>query len=141
MQRLTMYTDGGSRGNPGPAACGVVIYNELGDEVARLKKTIGVATNNQAEYQAVVLALEWINQNYGQTSIAARLDSELVVRQLNGQYKIKNDELKPWMLKIKALVHELGGQVTFDHVPRSQNKVADSLVNEALDAEVGTAIK
>jgi ribonuclease HI len=140
--RFTIYSDGGSRGNPGPAACGVVIFN--GDkEIKRLNKTIGNTTNNQAEYQALEMGLNWIKLNcYADialcdegSKISCKLDSELVVKQLNGEYKIKNVELKPWFAKIRNLVIELGGGVTFSHIRREQNKIADMLVNEALDRE------
>jgi ribonuclease HI len=136
-----MYSDGGSRGNPGPAACGVVIF-EGDKEIKRLNKTIGNTTNNQAEYQALEMGLEWISINCHPEGtkgslIVCKLDSELVVKQLNGEYKLKNEELKPWFAKIRNLVIELGGGVTFSHIPREQNKIADSLVNEALDTDQG----
>ncbi len=138
MQFITMFTDGGSRGNPGPAAIGAVIFNEVGDELIRLKKTIGVTTNNQAEYQALVMALQWVKQGYGSAKVLAHLDSELVVKQLQGHYKMKNAELRPWFNQIHALVNDLGGEVVFQHVPREKNKIADLLVNEALD-ELGSS--
>lgn len=134
---ITMFSDGGSRGNPGPAACGVVIF-EGEKEIKRLNKTIGHTTNNQAEYQALEMGLSWILDNchpelVSGSNVLCKLDSELVVKQLNGEYKIKNEELKLWFAKIRNLVIELGGTVTFSHVPREQNKIADMLVNEALD--------
>ena len=134
MIHLVMNSDGGSRGNPGPAAIGVVVYDEAGKELTRLQKTIGTTTNNQAEYQAVVMGLEWILTCYQDTIVDCRLDSELVVKQLQGKYKMKNVELKPWFNRIHELVGSLGGQVTFQHVFRTQNKLADQLVNEVLDA-------
>jgi len=133
-KNLIIYSDGGSRGNPGPAACGAVIISDTGEEVQRLSRTIGNTTNNQAEYQALAMALAWINDNCEQSGIVCRLDSELVVKQLNGEYKIKNMELVPWFNQIKTLVVELGGSVMFEHVPREQNKIADYLVNQALDS-------
>ena len=147
---LSMFSDGGSRGNPGPAACGVIIL-EGNKEIKRLSKTIGNTTNNQAEYQALEMGLSWVLENChpksviqpshpelisgssSKLNIECKLDSELVVKQLNGEYKMKNAELKPWSAKIRNLVIELGGSVTFSHVPREQNKIADMLVNEALD--------
>jgi ribonuclease HI len=133
MVSLTLNTDGGSRGNPGPAAIGAVIYDSAGKELQRLSKTIGSTTNNQAEYQALVMALKWVLENYGPASVLARLDSELVVRQLKGEYKMKNIELRPWYEKIHVLIEHLGGNVKFEHVPRERNVLADKLVNDALD--------
>ena len=135
MDQFYMNSDGGSRGNPGPAACGAVIYDQAGNEVQRLSRTIGVTTNNQAEYQALAMGLEWVLAAHQKASVVCRLDSELVVKQLRGEYKMKNQELKPWFDMIKMLVQDLGGDITFEHVRREQNKVADLLVNQALDAE------
>lgn len=133
MISLILNTDGGSRGNPGPAACGIVVYDASGRELHQLQKTIGSTTNNQAEYQALVLGLELILEKYQQAEVLVRMDSELVVRQLKGEYKMKNAELRPWFDRIKSLVSLLGGPVTFEHVRREQNKLADQLVNAALD--------
>lgn len=140
MNKLTINCDGGSRGNPGPAAIGAVVFNETGEELIRLKRTIGVTTNNQAEYQAVVMALEWIKENYCTAVVHARLDSELVVKQLKGEYRIKNQELRPLIEHVHQLVRNIGGQVIFEHVRREENKIADLLVNQALD-EAGSAVK
>lgn len=140
MQTLTVNTDGGARGNPGPAAIGAVVYNERGEEVQRLSRYLGVATNNQAEYQALVMALEWIEHNYGQAQVYARLDSELVVRQLNGEYKMKNVALKPWFERVREVEGALGAPVRYTHVPRAENKLADQLVNEALDKQLNVSI-
>lgn len=129
---IYLNTDGGSRGNPGPAACGAVIYDEDGQEMKRLKRSIGNTTNNQAEYQALAMALDYVKETYGTAKVNARLDSELVVKQLNGEYKMKNAELRPWFERVKTLQKDLGN-VTFEHVRREQNKVADMLVNECLD--------
>lgn len=131
---LIIYSDGGSRGNPGPAACGAVVFDGGGQELKRLSNTIGNTTNNQAEYQALVMALNWVKDTGMHVGITCRLDSELVVKQLNGEYKMKNMDLKPWFNKVKELVVELGGSVWFEHIPREKNKIADFLVNEALDA-------
>lgn len=133
MISLIMNTDGGSRGNPGQAACGAVIYDDKGGEVIKLNKAIGVATNNQAEYQALDLGLSWIKSTYGQAKVICQLDSELVVKQMQGLYKMKNAELKPWHEKISLLAYDLGEDVIFVHIPREKNQVADKLVNEALD--------
>ncbi|MDO8560029.1 MAG: ribonuclease HI family protein [bacterium] len=125
-----IHTDGGARGNPGPAGIGVVI--EAGGKVHHFKKFIGHATNNQAEYLAVLLALEEA-EKLGLQELQFYLDSELVVRQLNQEYKIKDAELgrlfvKIWNLRSKFKL------LKFAHVPRERNKEADFLVNEAIDA-------
>lgn len=132
MINLIIHSDGGARGNPGPAAIGVVIQSEK--EIKEISRFIGNATNNQAEYQAVIEALKWIKENIKEEFQAVfNLDSELVVRQLNGEYKIKNEGLRPLYSEIRALVIDLGGNISFKHVRREENSQADKLVNEALD--------
>src|SRR5687768_15214655 len=130
-----VFTDGGSRGNPGQAAYGFVIYDPKGELVAKESQCIGVTTNNQAEYQGIVAALEKLVELKIHDMVVCSLDSELVVRQINGIYKMKNADLKPWLGKVHDLVKQLG-DVQFVHVRREQNKEADKLVNEALDNEV-----
>ncbi len=131
MQKLIVYTDGGARGNPGPAAIGFVIYDAAGKELKKFKHYLGIATNNQAEYRALIAALTEA-QNLGFTRLVCHLDSELVVRQLTGKYKIKEAGLKPLAAEALALTAKFL-QVEFVHVPRHLNKLADQLVNEALD--------
>lgn len=129
-QKLQIYTDGGARGNPGPAGIGVVIWsgNEL---VGRHKAYIGEATNNQAEYRAVILALEEVKK-LDVPELEFFLDSELVVKQLNREYKVKDKDLAPLFVQVWNL--SLGfKRVIFQHVPREKNKEADKLVNEAID--------
>lgn len=128
--RYIMHTDGGARGNPGPAAIGVVIERD-GRVIERLSRTIGETTNNQAEYQAVHAALEWAKQ-HGAQDVDLYADSELIVKQLRREYKIKNRELAPWFLNIQSLVNQIG-VVRFHHVTRDHNAHADDLVNQALD--------
>lgn len=125
----TIFTDGGARGNPGPAGIGVVI--RAGEKVHHFKKFIGHATNNQAEYQAVLLALEEAKK-LGLQELQFNLDSELVVRQLNQEYKIKDAELGKLFVKIWNRRQDFR-RVSFHHVPREQNYEADQLVNEAID--------
>lgn len=133
--KLVVHTDGGARGNPGPAAVGVVI-----DGVASFGKRIGVATNNVAEYRAVLEALVYIRDEAPKgrgvegMEVQFFLDSLLVVNQLNGLYKVKEPTLRELLMKVRELEQEVGGVVTYTHVPREQNKEADRLVNEALDA-------
>jgi len=135
MNRIVINTDGGSRGNPGPGAIGFVVC-ENDKEIHRVGKCIGKTTNNQAEYLAVLEALSYLEkEKKGQEEVIFRIDSELVVKQLNGEYKVKDEKLKPIFLKIREKIIGLGMNVSFVHVRREQNKIADSLVNKALDEE------
>ena len=131
MPKLIAYTDGASRGNPGPSAYGVVVYDEDGKELHRSGKALGHGTNNQAEYHGAVAALE-AALGLGATELELRMDSELIVRQLQGRYRVKNPKLIPLHNRLLALRDRLDG-FTPVHVPRAQNKVADALANEALD--------
>jgi ribonuclease H / adenosylcobalamin/alpha-ribazole phosphatase len=130
---FSVYTDGGSRGNPGPAAYGYVIYAPSGELVAQGSRYIGPTTNNQAEYQGIVAALEALNEMAVAQSVTCFLDSQLVVRQINGIYKMKHPDLKPWLDKINQLRATIKFPLSFVDVPRSENKYADALVNAALD--------
>ncbi len=137
METIFVNTDGGARGNPGPAAVGVYITDANGVVVREVKKAIGNATNNYAEYYAVVVALETLKQIYGKQTkdrmVEVRLDSELVQKQLSGIYQIKEPGLVPLFIEIHN--HRVASfpNVRFTHVPRAHNKEADRLVNEALD--------
>lgn len=142
MNKIIINTDGGSRGNPGPAAIGVVFRDQNGKIIHKHKKCIGVATNNEAEYSAIISALEilqksdWISKNGdGKGEIVCRLDSQLVVEQVSGNYKIKKDHIRFFVERIHKLISELSVKITFIHIPREENKDADELVNIALDAE------
>ena len=127
---FTIHTDGGSRGNPGPAAIGVVV--EQGERVIHtIGSYIGDTTNNQAEYQAVFAALTFAKEQ-GATAVDLFCDSELVVKQLKLEYKMKNKELAPWFLKVQSLINEIG-RVRITHIRREENTAADALVNRALD--------
>ena len=130
-KRVTIWVDGASRGNPGRAAIGVIIKDEQGKLMARISQCIGTTTNNQAEYRAIITALEKTIE-LGATHVVINSDSELVVRQLNGRYRVKNAHLKPLYQKIKQLQSSLEG-FTITHIPREQNKEADRLANKALD--------
>ena len=129
--KLTIHTDGGSRGNPGPAATGVLIEGTEHNLRVELSKYIGVATNNDAEYTALLEALTKAKDLGGQ-ELTCYLDSELAVRQLNGIYKVKNERILILWKKIKELEKSFM-KVTYHHIPREKNKDADRLVNEALD--------
>lgn len=131
MKMLTIYTDGGARGNPGPAAIGFIIYDGHSRVLKSFGMFIGVSTNNQAEYKALIKALEaaW---DLRANQVKCYLDSELVVKQLQGIYKVKETYLKPLAAKALALTAKFN-QVDFAHIPREKNKQADQLVNKALD--------
>ena len=137
MQKVIIYTDGGSRGNPGPAGIGVVIQDEAGNTLHESSAFIGETTNNIAEYEALIRALEDM-QMFGDKlpsmEVEVRMDSELIVRQMQGIYKVKEPSLKERFGKVANL--RLNGlpNLTFVHVRREQNKRADELVNEAIDA-------
>ena len=124
-----IHTDGGARGNPGPAGIGATIKIE--DKVHELKRYIGETTNNQAEYRALIMALEHAKE-LGVTEADCRLDSELVVKQLNREYKVKDKDLAPLFVKVWNLMSEFK-KITFKHIYREDNKAADRLVNEAID--------
>jgi len=132
---LNIYTDGGSRGNPGPAAVGVVIRDSTGKILNSFGQVIGTATNNIAEYQAVIAALKWLIQNRrsGIQSINFYLDSQLVVNQLNGLWKLKNPILRQKLVEVRQLEAELRLNPLYIYIPRKQNAAADKMVNQALD--------
>jgi ribonuclease HI len=132
--KLIIYSDGGSRGNPGAAAIGFVIYDLGGKVIKHFKHYLGITTNNQAEYKALIAALEEAVV-LGAKQVVCHLDSELVVRQLQGKYKIKEPGLKPLAADALRLTAKFE-LVEFVHVPREKNKLADQLVNEALDEEL-----
>lgn len=125
------YADGASRGNPGPAAYGVVFVLEDGMPLCGEGEAIGRATNNVAEYRGLIAALKRL-RDWGHAHAIVRLDSELVVRQMQGRYKVKNEGLKPLFAEAKALAADFQ-KLRIEHVPRADNALADSLANLALD--------
>lgn len=134
--KLIVFTDGASRGNPGPASFGFTISDERGNLLYEEGRYIGITTNNVAEYTGVLEALMYIKGNLAKeskVSIELYADSKLVVEQLSGRYKIKSPHLKPLIERIKILALELGG-VIHSHIPRSKNTEADRLANLALDS-------
>lgn len=131
MKKLIIYTDGGARGNPGPAGIGVAIYNEKKELVGELSEYLGETTNNQAEYRAVIAALKKAAALKAE-EIDFYLDSELVVRQLNREYKVKNKDLAPLFLVIYNSILSFK-KITFTHIRREENKHADMLANRAMD--------
>lgn len=134
----SVYTDGGARGNPGPAASGFVIYDG-GEIIAREGKYLGIATNNQAEYNAILLGLEKA-QNLKIMELDCFLDSELVVKQLKLEYKVKNKDLAAIFLKAWNLSKKFK-RIKFHHIPREKNKEADAIVNEILDKHLSPVLQ
>jgi ribonuclease HI len=131
MGKLTVNVDGGARGNPGPAAIGVVVRNDDGAIVEQVGETIGTATNNVAEYRALLRGLE-LAAAHGADEVELIGDSELVVRQIEGRYKVKHADMKELHAHAKAMLSDFDGW-SIRHVKRAQNADADALVNEALD--------
>jgi len=127
-----LYTDGGARGNPGPAAFGYVLEDADGEVLAQLGEAIGIATNNVAEYSALVAGLRKAIE-VGVDSLEVVSDSELLVKQMRGEYRVKNEALRALSVQASRLGRELGS-VEYTHVKRAHNELADRLVNEALDA-------
>jgi ribonuclease HI len=126
-----IYTDGGSRKNPGEAGCGIVIYDD-DKKICEISKYLGIKTNNEAEYSGVVLALEKMHSKNLKEAILYS-DSQLLVKQLNGEYKVKAEKIIPLNRKVKMLLQDL--KVTFEWVRREQNKEADELANIAMDTK------
>jgi ribonuclease HI len=133
VPEIVAHIDGGSRGNPGPAAYGVAIENEDGSPVASLSKFLGRATNNVAEYEGLLAALNFALEHH-HPRLRVLTDSELLARQIEGRYKVKSPDLKPLHHKAREMILRLE-RFTIRHVPREQNREADRLVNQALDAE------
>jgi ribonuclease HI len=136
MADYTIHADGGSRGNPGPAGAGAMIRDHLGNSVASVSKYLGTRTNNYAEYEAVILAFETLAKLIGakvsSTEVEVKMDSELVVKQMKGIYKVKHPTMKEQSARLKQAAGAFA-QVIFTHVPRAQNSDADALANEAMD--------
>ena len=131
LEPITAYIDGGARGNPGPAGFGVRIEDAGGALVEEFHESIGVATNNVAEYRGLLAALEWA-KTHECPALHVRSDSLLLVQQMLGNYKVKNAGLQPLHAKARLLVHQLG-DVRFEHVGRAKNAHADRLANAAMD--------
>ena len=131
VKKVIINVDGAARGNPGPAAIGAVIKDEDGNTVGRISRSIGVSTNNQAEYRAIIAALEKVT-SAGIKQVEVKSDSELVVEQVNGRYKIKNTSLRPLYQQVVRLTGKLES-FAITSVPREQNTEADTLANKALD--------
>lgn len=132
IKKVIVNVDGAARGNPGPAAIGAIIRDETGNVLGRVSRAIGVTTNNQAEYQAIIAALEKAI-SAGAKQAIVKSDSKLVVEQINGRYKIKNTALRPLYQKVVQLAGSLES-FSIIYVPREQNAEADALANKALDS-------
>lgn len=131
MSKMKIYTDGASRGNPGHAGIGAIIYDENNEIIAEISRYLGETTNNVAEYTAMVTALEQAKA-LGATEVAVFTDSELLVKQVQGEYKVRNQGLIPLYLQVKALIREFT-RFSLTHVPREQNREADKLANQGID--------
>lgn len=145
--KLVINCDGGARGNPGPAASAFVVFDASGQIVHQQGKYLGEGTNNQAEYEAVLLAVAWLVQNYPQAEAEFFLDSQLVVNQLKGSFKVKDPELKIKYSQIKSLIENCklsrragsvpaGKIVSFNYISRDHNFLVDTLVNQTLDEHI-----
>ncbi len=130
---LTIYTDGASRNNPGEAGAGVYILQD-GEPAGRIARYLGTTTNNVAEYSAAIIGLEHAVRS-GATAVRLFADSELLVKQINGQYKVKNEGLRPLHAKVKDLIAAIG-RVEVQYIPRAQNREADALANKAIDERI-----
>ena len=142
MRKIIIYTDGGSRGNPGPAAIGAVFCNEKGQVIKKYSEYLGETTNNEAEYQAVILALKKFKALFGKklaqnTEIELRSDSELLIKQLQGEYKILEPKIQSLFIAVWNLKLDFK-KVKFKLISREKNKEADQLVNEAIDNQAKT---
>lgn len=143
-EKLIVYTDGGSRGNPGPAGVGVVIADEHGKILHKYSKDIGIRTNNEAEYEAIILAFQKLKHLYAKgeienLEIELRTDSQLIARQLKGIYKVKMEHLKPLFMEAYNLKTEFG-HVEFVEIPREKNQEADAMANEAMDGSSASSL-
>lgn len=136
--KIILNTDGGARGNPGIAGAGAVIFDEAGKILASDSQALGETTNNEAEYQAVMLGLKLVQDNFGadklkDLAVELRVDSELIARQLKGQYKVKEDRLRVYYTQIKETIKTKFPNFNIAEIRREQNKEADALANEAMD--------
>ena len=132
LRKLIIETDGAARGNPGLAGAGIIIKDETGKRIETIGKFLGVATNNQAEYQALIAGLEAVAR-HEPASITVRMDSELVVKQMNGEYRVRHPDLVPLYVAANELAAALP-EVTFEYIPRERNPGADRLANVAIDS-------
>ena len=138
MADITIFTDGGARGNPGPAGSGAVVYDGT-KLVAEISQYLGIQTNNFAEYEALLLALRKTVELFGSPvphPVLVKMDSELIVKQMTGEYKVKNPVLKEKNTRVRMLIAESIPHISFRHIPREENSEADALANAAMDRGV-----
>lgn len=136
QKEIIIFTDGGSRGNPGPSGAGAVVKDLSGKNVASISAFLGTRTNNYAEYEALILALQGAVDSFGSPvphPVRVKMDSELIVRQMKGEYKVKHPVLKEQHAKVQRLISDSFPYIAFTHVPREENGEADELANEAMD--------
>jgi ribonuclease H / adenosylcobalamin/alpha-ribazole phosphatase len=136
--QYVLYADGGARGNPGPAGAGAVAFDAIGKRVAEVSDYLGVATNNVAEYEAIIRGLKALLAEFGEehfktADVLVRMDSKLVIEQMKGAYRVKHPNLIPRHLEARNLIARSFGKVAFEHVPRERNKDADEMANRAMD--------
>ena len=140
MKKIVIYADGGARGNPGPAGSGAVVLDSKDKVLAEVSEFIGHTTNNVAEYKALLgglaAAVRLFEGETYEMDIEVRMDSELVIKQLKGQYKVKHPNLKPLFVQAKELIDAYFPNITYTHVRREKNKLADALANQAMDKGV-----
>ncbi len=132
MKKISIFADGGSRGNPGPSGAGTALIDSDGKTLAEIATFLGTTTNNVAEYTALVQGLTYALDRYPAAEIEVRMDSELAIKQMKGIYKVKHPNLKPLHAEAKALASHFP-KVSFVHIPREKNAHADRLANEAMD--------
>ncbi len=137
-KHVVLHTDGGARGNPGVSGVGAVLFDHTGKVLREISKFLGKKTNNYAEYSAVIVGLEMVMKYFGKAEcknlvVTVRMDSELVCKQLNNEYQIKEETLFPLFIHIHNLLVAVFSDVTFEHIPREKNAHADRLANEAMD--------
>jgi ribonuclease H / adenosylcobalamin/alpha-ribazole phosphatase len=137
--QFTLYADGGSRGNPGPAGSGAVVFDSGGKRVVEVADYIGITTNNVAEYEALLrgltaLAAQYPEGYFEHNEVLVRMDSKLVIEQLKGAYKVRHPNLIPRFMQVRNVLARSFPHVTFEHVRREFNKDADALANKAMDA-------
>lgn len=134
MSTFTLYTDGGARGNPGPAATGIVIKNETNETIANYGEYLGEQTNNFAEYSALISGLKKAKE-LGAEKIICKADSKLVIEQVSGRWKVKEPSLQPLVLEVYKLLQTFPKSYSLQHIPRELNKEADAEVNKVLDQQ------
>lgn len=136
--QFILYADGGARGNPGPAGSGAVVFDSIGKRIVEVSDYLGEATNNIAEYEAIIRGLHALVAEYPEgyfqhNELVIRMDSELVIKQLKGEYKVKHPNLIPRYMQVQNTLARSFPHVTFEHVRREFNKDADALANKAMD--------